>query len=205
MEPAKEETTSQEISSSGKSQAMKETSFSGNSQSMVNQSDQSKEEPQTKSKYEETVAEIEMDLTYLSDFIGRGKQFILKRQIQMLAEGASSVTCLEYQRSVPEDMRMEFFFLLDTGAILKGYYSYHTREMSVERTDLVEEDVWQLQEEEKQRLEQEAKVKQEAEQKAAQEEAERKAEEEAKRKTEEESQNQVEPAEQEIETQEGGT
>lgn len=116
---------------------------------------QNQEKPPQISKYEERLTDIEVDLTYLEDFIGRGKQFILKRQIQSLIDGATSVICLEYQRSVPDDMRMEFFFLCDTGEILKGYYNYHTRETSVECTDLSEGDVWAMQEKEKTALEKE--------------------------------------------------
>lgn len=131
-----------------------------------------------KSIYErEADKELVMDLAYIEDFISRGKQFILKRQIRAAAGDAASVKCLEYQVSDPDDMRMEFFLLLNTGEVLKGYYSYYTAETSVEKSDLTEAAVYQMMEEEKQALEAERKMEEQKKQEAAKQAAEKKEQE----------------------------
>ena len=153
-----------------------------------------------KSKYEIDVTDLQMELSYIEDFIGKGKQFILKRQIQALGTEAKSVRCLEYERSVPEDMRMELFFLLDTGEIIQGYYNYNTRETTVERSTLTEDDVWALKEAEEQALKLEAeereRVKAEEEKKLKEEER-KKAEAQAKKKAEQKAAEEAESQESE--------
>lgn len=158
------------------------------------------ETPVIQSKYELAAdKELTMDLSYIADFISRGKQFILKRQIRAVAGEASEVKCLEYQISDPEDMRMEFFLLLNTGEVLRGYYSYYTAETSVEKSDLTEEAVYQMMEEEKQMLEAERK-KAEQEKLEAAKQAEKEKETEKKSETKKKIETEADTQPQENET-----
>lgn len=142
----------------------------GNTQMMewdISDISEREEEPQTevKSRYEEDGAEkMEIDLSYLDNFLGRGKQFVIKRQIlQQVGGQAASASCLEYQTGDPDGMRTEFYILLDTGRILIGRYDFASGTSSVEQTDLTEEDVWNKKEEE----ERDVKEYEEAEKKKA--------------------------------------
>lgn len=133
------------------------------------------------SKYNQDKSkEMTVDTSYLSNFLGDGKQFILKRQIQQLVGGeAKTAACLPYTRSDPEGMRQEFYILLDTGGILQGFYGFQSGKTQVEVSDLTEEDVWALQEEDEAQLKREQEEAEESERKRAEEEA-KKAAREAK-------------------------
>lgn len=118
-------------------------------------------------KYNQDAArKMDIDISYLSNFLGEGKQFILKKQIQQLAgEGARSADCLPYTRSDADGMRLEFYIFLDTGDILQGSYDFQNGKTSVQESGLTEEDVWGLKAEEEEWMRQEEEKAEEKERK----------------------------------------
>lgn len=150
--------------------------------------------PQAEGKYnQEESRKMDVDTGYLSNFLGEGKRFILKKQIQQLAGGrAASAACLPYTRSDPEEMRLEFYILLDTGEILQGYYGFQSAKIQVQESSLSEEDVWALQEEEEAKLEREREEAEESERKRAEKEK-RAARKAARKQRKEETEGQQEP------------
>lgn len=131
---------------------------------------ETREEAETQGyKYnQDTEREMDVDTSYLSNFLGEGKQFILKKQIQQLAgEKAESADCLPYTRSDPDGMRLEFYILLDTGGILQGFYDFRNGKTAVQESELTEEDVWDLQAEEEEWMKQEEQKAEEKERKRA--------------------------------------
>lgn len=145
------------------------------------------------SKYNQDESrQMTVDISYLSNFLGEGKQFILKRQIQQLVGGeAKTAACLSYTRSDPEGMRLEFFLLLDTEEILKGSYGFQNGKTQVERSDLTEADVWALKEEEEAKIKREQEAAEESERQRKAEEA-RKAEKRARKAKEKDAKRQQE-------------
>lgn len=118
-----------------------------------------------KSKYEKSSTnEISVDFTYLDNFLGAGKQFILQMQLQqLLGDEINSARCLEYQKIDQEGTQTEFYILLNTGQIVKVLYSFRSDRFTTELTQLQEQDVWEMKEAEERALESESQAQQETE------------------------------------------